>query len=161
MSRILWNQQSRVLSFVSSRIGVRRFFSDAWAIGLERHGEIVAGVVFEGKRDSSILAHVACNGSDHWVTASYAAACFYYPFRHETCSRIIGYVRADNLDCRRFCEHLGFKCGGVSTVCSDGVGVINYHMLKSECRYVEGRYASALQDYIQREAVACAPPWWN
>lgn len=115
------------------------------AIGLEQDDQLVAGVVFNLKAGSNIMMHVASDGSRHWMTPAYLAACFRYPFIQEGCNRITGLVRADNLDAQRFDEHLGFKSEGrLRAACTDGTDLIVYGMLKSECRFIEGKYHAAL-----------------
>ena len=93
--RIVWDDPARVLDFVTPRVDAERFSDEARAIGLENDGELIAGVVFEGKNGTNILMHVASDGSRHWMTPAYMAACFRYAFVQEGCTRITGLVRAD------------------------------------------------------------------
>lgn len=150
MKRIVWNEPERVMRWVAVRTD-----EDAYhlytAIGLEHDGELVAGVVFNMKAGANILMHVASDGSRHWMTPAYLAACFRYPFIQEGCQRITGLVRADNVDAQRFDEHLGFKREGqLRAACTDGTDLIVYGMLKSECRFIEGKYHAALLSDLRR-----------
>lgn len=148
MKRILFGSQDRVAEFVAARINMRRFLPDAHAIGLERSGRIIAGVVFEGK-GANMIVHVAFEGSRHWIMPSYVAACFHYPFIQQGCERLTGFVRSDNTDARRLDEHLGFRpIARRTNACPDGEDIIVYRMLKGECRYIEGKYLAALQRYL-------------
>lgn len=132
------------MAFVALRTNAETFREYA-AIGLEHDGELIAGVVFDNKSGSNIHMHVASNGTRHWMTPAYMAACFRYAFVQEKCNRITGLVRADNVDAQRFDEHLGFKREGqLRAACTDGTDLIVYGMLKSECRYIEGKYHAAL-----------------
>lgn len=153
--RIVWDDPARVLEFVTPRVDAEKFSDEARAIGLENDGELIAGVVFEGKNGTNIFMHVASDGSRHWMTPAYMAACFRYAFVQEECSRITGLVRADNVDAQRFDEHLGFKREGqLRAACTDGTDLVVYGMLKSECRYIEGRYYAALLVDMRRAGFA-------
>lgn len=150
MKRIVWFEQERVMAYVAARVTAETF-RDYAAIGLEQDGELIAGVVFDGRTGANILMHVASNGTRHWMTPAYMAACFRYAFVQEKCNRITGLVRADNVDAQRFDEHLGFKREGqLRAACTDGTDLIVYGMLKSECRYIEGKYHAALLADIRR-----------
>ena len=138
------------MSFVADRVGAKRFEKYA-AIGLESDGELIAGVVFDNRCEANIMMHVASNGTRHWMTPAYMAACFGYAFYQEKVNLIIGLVRADNIEAQRFDEHLGFKRRGqLPQACTDGTDLIVYGMLKNECRYIEGKYHAALLADIRR-----------
>lgn len=151
MKRILWDDRGRVLRFVSERVDAESWNDGAQAIGLEHDGKLVAGVVYENKSGANIMMHVASDGSRHWMTPAYLSACFRYPFIQEGCNRITGLVRADNVDAQRFDEHLGFKREGqLRAACTDGTDLIVYGMLKTECRFIEGKYHAALLSELRR-----------
>lgn len=150
MKRIVWNEHERVMRFAAARIGVPEFEKYA-AIGLESDGELAAAVVFDNRCEANIMMHVASDGSRHWMTPAYMAACFGYAFKQEKVNLIVGLVRADNVEAQRFDEHLGFKKRGqLPQACTDGTDLIVYGMLKSECRYIEGKYNAALLADIRR-----------
>lgn len=132
------------MRFVASRVGEKELFNYS-AIGLERGGELVAGVLYEQHNGPNVMMHVASDGSRHWMTPAYMAACFRYAFIQEGAGIVIGLVRDDNGMARRFDEHLGFtERGRLPQACTDGTGIIVYGMLKSECRYLDGKYHDAL-----------------
>lgn len=104
------------------------------AIGLERDGELVAGVVYEGYNGHNVWMHVAIPGR---ITKAYLRYCFHYPFVELGCSRVSGYVNASNAKARRFDEHLGFRQEAILRgAAADGGDVIIYAMTKEECRHV-------------------------
>lgn len=144
MKRIVWNEPARVELFVRQKLDCRPFREYA-AIGLESDGRLAAGVLFDNKWDASIQMHVASDGSRQWMTPALLAACFGYAFNQEKVNLIVGLVRADNVMARRFDEHLGFKKRGqLPLACTDGTDLIVYGMLRSECRYIEGKYHAEL-----------------
>jgi RimJ/RimL family protein N-acetyltransferase len=145
MKRIIWDQPERVTQFVAERASDIGKFEHCTAIGLEHDGELVAGVVYEYHTGPSVFAHVASEGPLNWLTPAGLAAVFRYPFIQLGCNRITGFVRADNAAAKRFDEHLGFRREGVMRqACRDGCDLIVYGMLKSECRFLEGKYHAAL-----------------
>lgn len=108
------------------------------AIGLERNGELVAGVVYEGYNKHNIWMHVGAAPGKRWMTREYLKACFAYPFLQCGVSRISGYVNASNLEARKFDEHLGFKQEAIlSGAAPDGGDVIIYVMRREDCKYVD------------------------
>jgi RimJ/RimL family protein N-acetyltransferase len=138
------------MRFVAARTGEDEYQLYT-GIGLEKDGELCAGVVFTQKSSVNILMHVASDETRHWMTPAFLSAVFRYPFVQEKCNRITGLVRADNVDAQRFDEHLGFKREGqLRAACTDGTDLIVYGMLKSECRFIEGKYHAALLADVRR-----------
>lgn len=149
MKRIVWDQPERIMQFVAARVD-EESFRDYTALGLEKDGEIVAGVLFTNYTRASILMHVASDGSRHWITPAFLAATFRYPFIQLGCRRVTGLVRADNGDAQRFDEHLGFRREGVMREgTNDGCDLILYGMLKSECRFLQERLHVALLEEMK------------
>jgi RimJ/RimL family protein N-acetyltransferase len=107
------------------------------ALGLERDGELIAGVIYEGYNKHNVWMHVAAVPGKRWMTKEYLRAAFLYPFVQLGCSRVSGYVEAWNMDARKFDEHLGFRQEAtLQGAASDGGDVILYVMRRSECKYV-------------------------
>lgn len=132
------------MRFVASHVGENEFH-DYSAIGLERDGELIAGVVYERHSGPNVMMHVASDGSRHWMTPAYMAACFRYPFMQLKCARVTGLVRADNKDAQRFDEAMGFQREGILREgTTDGCDFILYGMLARECRFLDGKYHAAL-----------------
>lgn len=124
-----------VYAFVNARVPVIRC-SGMQGIGLERHGELVAGVLYEGFNGHHIWMHVAALAGRRWMTRQYLYACFAYPFVQCGVRRVRGSVNASNVEAQRFDEHLGFTREAVlKGAASDGGDVIIYVMEKKDCRY--------------------------
>lgn len=129
----------RVFTFVAGRVPLSRVEGMS-AIGLERNGELIAGVVYEGFNGHNIFMHVAAQPGARWLTRSYLRACFAYPFEQCRVHRITGYVEANNLNARRFDEHIGFtEEARLRGAASDGGDAIIYVMYKKDCRYVDSK----------------------
>ena len=107
-------------------------------LGLERDGELIAGVVYEGWNGVNIWMHVAAEPGKRWLTKDYLRYCFYYPFVELGCKRVSGYVEASNEQARRFDEHLGFQQEAIlKGAATDGGDVILYVMRREDCRFLE------------------------
>lgn len=135
----LWTRTydaERVFSFV------RQFTPLQWlggmqAIGLEKDGVLVAGVIYEGFNGHNVWMHVGAVPGKRWMTKDYLLACFRYPFIVAGCAYVRGYVEASNTVARRFDEHLGFRQEAVlKGAASDGGDVILYVMHRDECRFL-------------------------
>lgn len=125
--------RSRVLAFVQKYVPLA-FVSNMTAVGLERDGELIAGVIYEGFNGHNVWMHCAIPGR---MTREFLHYCFQYPFLELGCKRVSAYVEASNAKARRFDEHLGFKPEArLRGAASDGGDVILYAMTREGCRYV-------------------------
>lgn len=106
-------------------------------LGLEKDGELVAGVLYEGFNGRNVWMHVAAEPGARWMTREYLQYCFEYPFNEMKVDRVSGYVNASNTLARRFDEHLGFKPEAVlEGAAPDGGDVIIYAMRRNDCRFL-------------------------
>lgn len=136
-TRIVMDNPARVLDFVRQFTPVN-MVAGMQALGLERDGELVAGVIYEGYNGHNVWMHVAAVPGKRWMNKAYLRAAFAYPFLQLGCSRVSGYVEAWNMEARQFDEHLGFQQEAVlSGAASDGGDVILYVMRRELCRYVD------------------------
>ena len=113
----------------------------AEGIGLERGGDLVAGVCYENWNGRSIMCHIVIDGR---MTPEYLAAIFHYPFTYLGVDKIIVPIVQSNKDSIKFVTKLGFT---YSTALKDAHpdGDINlYEMLRENCRYVSERYAKRI-----------------
>lgn len=109
--------------------------ADQQGIGLERDGELVGGVMYEGFNGHNIWMH--CAGVGAWITRDLLRAAFSYPFVQLNVSNVWGWVDASNQKARRLDEHLGFTQQAVLTgAAKDGGDVIIYRMTREECRFL-------------------------
>lgn len=105
------------------------------AIGLERNGELIAGVVYDHYAFRSICIHVAAEGS-HWLNREFLKAAFGYPFNQLRVNKVIGLVDSANAAARRFDEHLGFQVEGVIRDAAKHGDLIFYSMTRAQCRWL-------------------------
>jgi RimJ/RimL family protein N-acetyltransferase len=137
MSSRIVSDPARVFAFCKERMPVS-LVAGMKGLGLERDGELVAGVLYEGYNHHNIWMHVAAEPGKKWLNREFLRYCFHYPFVELGCNRVSGYVEAHNADARRFDEHLGFQQEAVlQGAASDGGDVILYVMRRDDCRYLE------------------------
>lgn len=137
--RLILDQHLRVISWVAPRIGHSvEALVPGIGIGLEKNGELIAGVVYHRITSTNADMHVASVGGSNWANKDFLLAAFAYPFKQLGVRRVTGFVRADNHDAQRLDEHLGFvKEGVMREAGNDGGNVIVYGMLKEECRWIK------------------------
>jgi RimJ/RimL family protein N-acetyltransferase len=114
------------------------------AIGLEKAGRLVAGVVFDNYRGASICIHVAAEGG-HWLTREFLRAVFDYAFNAAKVNKLIGPVDSTNESARRFDEHLGFVPEAILTGAGRTGDLILYTMTRQQCRFLKDIHGQAQQ----------------
>lgn len=150
LKRIVWDEPARVMQFVAEGCNEGKPFQEYSAIGLEKNGEIVGGVVYDYHTGPSIFAHIASDKTRQWMTPAYLAAIFRYPFLQLGCQRLTVFVREDNADSLQFVANLGFqKEGEIRRACIDGKSLIVLGMLRDECRFLDGKYHAALLESLR------------
>lgn len=118
------------------------FFEDrSEAIGLEKDGRIVAGVIYENYNFKSIFCHVSITER---VTPAFFAAIFDYPFRVCDVHKMIAPVASGNPKAIRLVENLGFtqECR-IKDGVPDG-DMIFYTMTRKQCRFLGHRYGQKI-----------------
>lgn len=126
----------RILDFVRTVMPMW-YVEGMKGLGLERDGEMVAGVLYEGFNGHNVWMHVAAVPDKRWMSKDYLWYCFHYPFNEMKVSRISGYVNASNEQARKFDEHLGFKAEAtLSGAAPDGGDVLIYVMRREDCRFL-------------------------
>lgn len=136
-THIVATNPARVYAFVRERAPVP-LSAGMKALGLERDGKLIAGVLYEGFSGPNLWMHVAAEPGSNWLTRGFLRAVFTYPFVQLGCRRVSGAVDASNTAARRFDEHLGFREEArLRGAAADGGDVILYVMWKEDCRYVD------------------------
>lgn len=133
---LVYGQESRLLPWAAERVGVERFRRDAYTIGLERRGELVAVVVFDDFTRCGCHLSVASDGSAHWLNREFITAIAAYPFIQLAMRRITAVIATKNTASLRFCEHLGFRHEGLIRHCMADDDAFLMGMLRTECRYL-------------------------
>lgn len=110
-------------------------FKDLAAIGVERDGKLIGGVVFHEYRGNDIQMSCAAT-SKRWLTEGTLRAMFAYPFITLNCERVSAFTPKRNSHTRRFLERLGFVEEGNMRRGFGSDDCIIYGMLKDECKWI-------------------------
>jgi hypothetical protein len=102
-------------------------------IGLEKDGELIAGVMYEGFNGASIQAHVAVKDR---LTREFLWFIFYYPFEQLKANVIIGLVPEFNKKSHKFVEHLGFIVTARIPKAHPSGCLLIYTMYKHQCQWL-------------------------
>lgn len=144
MSAQIVTGKERVAPWVAKKLFAR--FNADEGIGLERNGEMVAGVVYEDWNGASFVCHIVVQGV---MTPRYLAAIFHYPFVHCGASKIIAPVPQSNEESVKFVSKLGFRLEAQLLDAHPDGSVLLYTMSRDQCRFIGEKYG-------QRLAVAAA-----
>lgn len=135
MRRIVYGENERVGKWIQEHDG-GYYRAESQCIGLERDGELIAGVMYDWHNDASIYMHVA-SGPKRWMDRSYLRAVFAYPFIQLKCNVIIGLVAEDNFSARRFDEHIGFTLEHRIKGADPAGDLLIYTMRPEQCRWLK------------------------
>lgn len=136
MADVIYGQEDRLLPWAQERIGVA-FRRDAYTIGLEKDGALVAVVVYDNFSDIDCNMHIASDGTRAWMNKSLLLSAFAYPFTQLKFPRVTGLVPAENKLALEFDEHLGFVREGYHPKAGkNGGDIISLGMLRENCRFI-------------------------
>ena len=135
MRRIITDDRERVSDWVADQIKCSRWVGDYSAIGMERDGALVGGVVVDGfVLDARCSVHCAGVGKT-WLTREFLFAVFDYVFRQLNCNVVVNPVSSANMDSLKFTAHLGFtEVCRIAGGCTDG-DLVLFTMTKGDCRW--------------------------
>lgn len=136
---ILTHHHSRVGAWVEKN-GGGFYRQGSKCIGLEKNGEIVAGVLYDYFNGASLYAHIAVTGR---LTREYLHVIFDYPFRQLQAKVLIGLVAESNKKSRKFVEHLGFSLTAEIPEGHPEGALLIYTMRPEECRWIRSEYVQA------------------
>lgn len=128
-------------AWVAEVLGRGYFAERSEAIGLERDGKIVAGVVYEEYCGASITCHIAFSGR---LTSRYVAAIFDYPFNVAGVGKIIAPVSSGNAKALRVVKKMGFvEEGRIKDARLDG-DIVMLTMTRDACRFLDAKYGQKI-----------------
>jgi RimJ/RimL family protein N-acetyltransferase len=134
-SKLIYGDEQRLIPWALSRIGIPAFRRDAYSIGLERDGELVAVVVFDSFSECDCNIHVASDGTAQWMNKAFLLATFAYPFGQLGLRRVTGMVPAHNEAALKFDENLGFVREGYHKHALPDGDIISLGMMRENCRF--------------------------
>lgn len=108
------------------------------AIGLERDGRVVAGILFEDWNGASIFAHMAIRER---ITRKFLWAVADYVFRQLGCRKMIAPVASTNTRMAKLAVHLGFVLEAIIADADPDGDTLVFTMTKAQCRFLGGQYS--------------------
>lgn len=123
------------------------------AIGLERDGEMIAGVVYESWNGASFVCHIAVVGL---MTQLYLEAIFHYPFVHCGAKKIFAPIPESNEKSKRFVEKLGFRLEHRSLDAHPDGAILLYSMRRDQCVFIGEGNGKSIWRRERRKLVAPA-----
>ena len=119
--------------WVAARVAGKYFAEGSQAIGLERDGQIIAGVIYENWNKASIVCHIAIEGR---MTKGYLKAIFSYPFEFCKVKKIIVPVNSTHAKSLKLVTKMGFvEEARVKDAAPDG-DIIFLTLAREKCRFL-------------------------
>jgi hypothetical protein len=139
MRKYILDDKLRVNDWTWHRVGRESPFyppSKYNAFGVEKDGELIAGVVFDGFSTGARCSMHCAGVGKYWLTREFLFHCFNYVFNCAKIKVVINTVSAKNVDSIEFTKHIGFE-----EVCriKDGDGECDLVILAlhhSKCRWI-------------------------
>ena len=108
---------------------------NAQSIGLDRDGQVVAGVIYESFMGTSITCHIAIAGR---VNKKFLRAIFNYPFKVCNVEKIIAPITGDNDKSIKLVKNMGFT--EEARIKRSNGDMIFFTMLKDNCKFLGDKY---------------------
>jgi len=134
-TRVGWHivQGDAIGHWVAERVQGKYFAAGSQAIGLERNGEIIAGVIYENWNKTSIVCHIAI---EKQITKKYLKAIFHYPFEFCKVKKIIVPVCSTHAKSLKLVIKMGFvEEARVKDATPDG-DIIFLTLAREKCRFL-------------------------
>jgi len=135
---VIVTDAQRIGPWVCERAGGTWVSGRGSAIGIEKDGELVAGVLFEDFNHANVLMHVAGKGK-YWLNREFLWFSFYYPFEQLRVKRITVVIPSSNKESLRFAKHLGFVPEATLEDAHPDGNLEILVMRRNQCRWLEIR----------------------
>lgn len=97
----------------------------------------LAACLYEGFNGASVMLHIATDGTRRWMNRDFLWYCHAYPFDELRVKKIICPVESNNIDCKRFIEHLGYALEATLTDSAPAGNLLIYTMRKDQCKWLK------------------------
>ncbi len=125
----------RVNAYVSGQLGIEPW-SQCSAIGLERDGVMVGGVIYDHYNGANICMHIASSG--RW-SREFCSYIFHYPFNELGVKRITGFVDPSNLKSIKWCERIGAVLEARLADAHPAGDLLIYKLTRELCKYLKDK----------------------
>ena len=139
---LVTNDRARVGAWVAEKVGRESPWVTDPALGIEKNGELVAGIVIDNYVKGA-RASMHCAGvGKRWLNKEFLFACFDYAFNQLDLKVLVNPVSANNQDSLRFTEHIGFKeIARVPNGWDGEVDLVLFQLHRKDCRWLGERHA--------------------
>ena len=127
--------------WVAAKNNQMYFEANSQAVGWEKDGEIVAGVIYDGWNKQSIVCHIAATQS---LTATFLAKVFDYSFRQLQVHKMIATVSSKNFKSIQLVTHMGFKEEAKIKDAHPSGDIVIFTMTKEDCKFLGEKYVKRL-----------------
>lgn len=139
MIRYITDDKLRVNNWTWQRVGRESPFhppSKYEALGVEKDGELIAGVVFDGFASGARCSMHCAGVGKRWLTREFLYICFNYAFNLAKCKVVINTVKASNDESIHFTRHVGFDeaCRIKDGAGDDDLVILVLH--RDNCRWI-------------------------
>lgn len=134
-SRIVTTETNRVGSWVLRRAGNPYIPDVSQAIGLEREGSLVAGVVFEGWNGVCSRVHFAVDDKAY-LTRQFLWFIGHYGFDQLGAKKLIVFIDIDNKGSLRITKRMGFEEVTVLEGVTKSGGLVIKTLTKEQYKYM-------------------------
>lgn len=137
MKRLVTNERARVGAWVAERVGRDDPWTTAAALGLEKDGELVAGIVIDGYVPNARGSMHCAGTGKYWLNREFLRACFDYAFNFLNLKVLINPVSAMNDASLRFTRHIGFTELARIPLAWDGKeDLVLFQLHRDDCRWL-------------------------
>lgn len=136
-SRLLIGEDERVGLWVRKRIPTAPCWNGFYrAIGQERDGQLIVGVVYTDASPANVSAHIAAVTGSKWATPEFLRLIFGYPFNQLKVRRITCYVEDMNHRSYQLAEYLGFVRESVMERALVNGDMYVYRLFREDCKWI-------------------------
>lgn len=134
-----WNivQGAEIGAWVADKINGIYHSESSSAIGLQKDGNTIAGVIYENWNKASIFCHIAIEGR---LTKAYLKAIFDYPFNVCKVDKIIVPVVSTHDKSIKLVKNMGFEEEARIANASEHGDIVFLTLTKENCRFLGVRY---------------------
>ena len=136
MGTIIYDQTARVSAWVAAKMGRTVAFAGHYAMGLERNGDMVAGIVMDNFNGRNAFPHIAIERPGKDLILLLRAFC-HYAFHLCGLKRLTAFVDASNDKVLAFDRHIGFVDEFVMPDGAPDGELIVLVMRRETCRWIE------------------------
>ena len=127
--------------WVADKINGSYWAEKSQAIGLEKNGNLIAGVIYENYNGRSLVVHLAIEGR---INKKFLAAVFVYGFKTCGIEKAIAPVSSSNTKIKSLVKKMGFVKEATIKDADPKGDVELYTMRREDCRFLEDRYGKEL-----------------